>query len=134
MSAAELRHALAAGPVVGTFVKLPRAEVVDVLAVAGFDFAICDMEHGQVTETGAREVVLAGRAAGLPVVVRVAEVERGLVNRLLEAGAAGIQMPRLSKPADAAALASGYRYVAVGSDLGFLLGRAKGLLDEVRAH
>jgi 2-keto-3-deoxy-L-rhamnonate aldolase RhmA len=79
----------------GTFLKLPRPEVVDLLALAGFDFVICDMEHAQVTEMEARTVIKACAAAGLPVTVRLPEPTQGVVNRLLEAGAVGIQMPRL---------------------------------------
>ncbi|MDP5183891.1 aldolase/citrate lyase family protein [Blastococcus sp. BMG 814] len=89
-----LRRALATGPVVGTFLKLPRPEVVDVLAGCGVDFVVCDHEHAQISEREAREVIRAGRAVGLPVIVRVPDLDRGLINRLLEAGAAGIQLAR----------------------------------------
>jgi 2-keto-3-deoxy-L-rhamnonate aldolase RhmA len=74
--------------------------VVEVAALAGFDFVICDPEHGQMGEGGARRVILAGRAAGLPVAVRAAELERGSINRLLEAGAAGLQAPRVRTRAE----------------------------------
>lgn len=89
-----LRNALAKGPVYGTFLKLPRPEIVDMLALAGFDFVICDMEHGQITELEARAVLHACRAAGVAAVVRLPDPEQGVVNRLLEAGAVGIQVPR----------------------------------------
>lgn len=95
-----LRDRLLAGPIFGTFYKLPRPEVADVLALAGFDFAICDMEHAQMAETEARAAIRACVANELPVVVRLPEPTQGLVNRLLEAGAAGIQMPRLKTSAE----------------------------------
>jgi 4-hydroxy-2-oxoheptanedioate aldolase len=91
----ELHLALAERACFGTFLKLPRPEVVDLLAIAGFDFVICDMEHAQVSEAEARTVIKACVAAGLPVTVRLPEPTQGLVNRLIEAGAVGIQMPRL---------------------------------------
>ena len=94
MTIPSLRPALDAGPVVGTFLKLPRPEVVDVLAGCGFDFVVCDYEHAQMSERDAADVVRAGRTVGLPVVVRIPDLERGVVNRLLEAGAAGIQLAR----------------------------------------
>ncbi len=99
-----LKEKLRLGPCFGTFVKLGRPEIVEVLALVGFDFVICDTEHAQMTELEARQVILACRAAGLPVVVRVPEPVPGLVNRLLEAGAEGIQMPRLRSAADLARL------------------------------
>lgn len=99
MTVPYLRDALARGPVLGTFLKLPRPEVVDVLAAAGFDFAVCDYEHAQMDERDVREVIRAGRTAGLPITVRVPDLERGLINRLLEAGAAGIQLARTRRTA-----------------------------------
>lgn len=109
-----LGEALARGPVLGTFLKLPRPEVVDVLAAAGFDFVVCDYEHAQMDEREARDVVRAGRTVGLPVVVRVPDLDRGAINRLLEAGAAGIQLARTR--ADAARdLRDVLRYAPDGS-------------------
>jgi 4-hydroxy-2-oxoheptanedioate aldolase len=95
MSHGDLHLKLAEKTCFGTFLKLPRPEVVDLLALAGFDFVICDMEHAQISEIEARTVIKACEAAGLPVTVRLPEPSQGLVNRLLEAGAVGIQMPRL---------------------------------------
>ncbi len=96
----DLRLSLAERPCFGTFLKLPRPEVVDLLALAGFDFVICDMEHAQISELEARQVIKACVAVGLPVTVRLPEPTQGVVNRLLEAGAVGIQMPRLRSSAD----------------------------------
>jgi 2-keto-3-deoxy-L-rhamnonate aldolase RhmA len=86
--------------------KLPRPEVVDMLALAGFDFVIVDMEHGQISEPEARTVISACELAGLPCVIRLADAAPGIVNRLLEAGAVGIQMPKVRTAADAVRLRS----------------------------
>jgi 2-keto-3-deoxy-L-rhamnonate aldolase RhmA len=95
---------MAARPCFGTFLKLPRPEVVDLIALAGFDFVICDMEHAQIAEAEARTVIKACVAVGLPAIVRLPDPAQGLVNRLLEAGAAGIQMPRLRTSSETKAL------------------------------
>lgn len=89
-----LRNLLEKGPVTGTFLKIPRFEVVDLLAIAGFDFAVCDYEHAQMSVADACDIVRAGTARRMPVVVRVPTLDRGDINRLLEAGAAGIQLAR----------------------------------------
>lgn len=106
MGHGDLRQALAAGPCFGPFLKLPRPEVVDLLKLAGFDFVIVDMEHGQISEIEARTVILACAAAGLPAVIRLPDTASGIANRLLEAGAVGIQMPKVRTRADAARLRS----------------------------
>jgi 4-hydroxy-2-oxoheptanedioate aldolase len=94
-----LRNLLADRPVIGTFLKIPRFEIVDLLALSGFDFVVCDYEHAQMSVNDACDIVRAGLARSLPVVVRVPALDRGDINRLLEAGAAGIQLARGSGPA-----------------------------------
>lgn len=89
-----LRALVAERAVTGTFLKIPRFEVVDLLALAGFDFVVCDYEHAQMSVREACEVVRAGTGRGMPVMVRVPGLDRGEINRLLEAGAAGIQLAR----------------------------------------
>jgi 2-keto-3-deoxy-L-rhamnonate aldolase RhmA len=101
---------MAERPVYGTFLKLPRAEIVEMLAIAGYDFLICDMEHAQITELEARHVLQAARAAGIAALVRLPDPEQGIVNRLLEAGAAGIQLPRHRSAQDAARLGALLRH------------------------
>ncbi|MFA4929754.1 MAG: aldolase/citrate lyase family protein [Patulibacter sp.] len=110
-----LRAAMARGPVVGTFLKLPRPEVVDLLALAGFDFVICDLEHARLSEADAHAVLQAARVHDLPVVVRVEELTRGPINRLIEHGAAGIQLPRTRTAEDVRALVDLTRFPPVGS-------------------
>ena len=114
-SAAQLRDKLNVRTVVGTFVKLGRREVIDILAVAGLDFAICDLEHSQITEQEAGNLITAGRACALPVIVRVAHFDSGQINRLLEAGAAGIQLPQLQTIEQASAFHSACKYPPQGS-------------------
>lgn len=114
-AAAQLRQKLNARAVVGTFVKLGRREVIDILAVAGLDFAICDLEHSQITEQEAGNLITAGRACALPVIVRVAHFDPGQINRLLEAGAAGIQLPQLQTMEQASAFHSACKYPPQGS-------------------
>jgi 4-hydroxy-2-oxoheptanedioate aldolase len=76
----------------GVFVKLSSTEVIDIVAGAGYQFAVVDLEHSQLSEAEARALVRHGQAIGLPTLVRIADLDRGAVNRLLEAGAAGIQL------------------------------------------
>lgn len=102
-------------PLVGTFLKLPRRETVDMLAMSGFDFAICDMEHGQITERETCDVILAGTAAVLPIIVRVPGGDPGSINRLLEWGAAGIQVPRVTSTAAADRASRACRYPPSGT-------------------
>jgi 2-keto-3-deoxy-L-rhamnonate aldolase RhmA len=101
--------------VLGTFVKLGRREVIEILALAGLDFAICDLEHSQITEAEAGHMIAAGRSCELPVIVRVAHFDPGKINRLLEAGAAGIQLPQVQTREQVAAFRAACKYPPEGS-------------------
>ena len=86
-----LRERLREASLLGTFVKLPALEAIEICAQT-LDFAVVDLEHSQLTEDDALRLVRHAWALGFPALVRLPEVDRGLVNRLLEAGAAGIQL------------------------------------------
>jgi 4-hydroxy-2-oxoheptanedioate aldolase len=113
--AAQLREKLNARAVIGTFVKLGRREVIEILALAGLDFAICDLEHSQITEQEAGNLITAGSACALPVIVRVAHFDSGQMNRLLEAGAAGIQLPQMQTREQVSSFRSACKYPPEGS-------------------
>ena len=116
MSPPPALHAkMASQPAFGTFIKLGRREVVDVIARAGFDFAICDLEHSQISEQDASHLIVGGIASGLPIIVRLASFDAGQINRLLEAGAAGIQLPQLQRREQVAAFRSAMKYPPEGS-------------------
>jgi 4-hydroxy-2-oxoheptanedioate aldolase len=110
-----LRAALTAGrPAVGTFVKLASPDVVELAAAAGFAFVVVDLEHSTLTEQSAVDLVRHADACGLPALVRVPEVDAAAVNRLLESGAAGIQLSMLTSVAQAEALVAATRFAPAG--------------------
>lgn len=110
-----LRSLLDERVALGTFVKLPRPEVVEILALSGFDFIICDLEHSQISDSEWHDTLRAARSAGLPAVVRVPDLDRGLINHVLESGAAGIQLPRTATAEDSNRLVSFMRYPPTGT-------------------
>jgi 4-hydroxy-2-oxoheptanedioate aldolase len=99
----------------GVFVKLPSAEVIDIVAAAGFSFAVVDLEHSQLSDQDARALVRHARAIGLPVLVRIPEPDRGVINRLLEAGADGVQLSTVRRAEQVRAARSYMRYAPDGS-------------------
>jgi 4-hydroxy-2-oxoheptanedioate aldolase len=98
----------------GLFVKLPSTEVIDLVAAAGHDFAVVDLEHSQLSEDTARMLVRHAHALGLPALVRIPQLDRGAVNRLLEAGAAGIQLSTVRRAAEVRELRASMRYAPDG--------------------
>ncbi|GAA2880815.1 hypothetical protein GCM10010517_43510 [Streptosporangium fragile] len=110
-----LRAALTGGDrVVGTFVKLPTVDCVDLARQAGFDFVVVDLEHSSLPEEKALSLVRHAAATGIAALVRVPAVEAPLINRVLEAGAAGVQLSTLTGAAQTAALIAATRYAPHG--------------------
>jgi 2-keto-3-deoxy-L-rhamnonate aldolase RhmA len=110
-----LRARLADGPCFGTFVKMPGGEVVELVAGAGFDFAVLDLEHSQLTYGDVRLSLSVARAAGLEVIVRIPTLDSGLANRLIEAGAAGIQLSTVQSASTSRGLRGCLRYPPSGT-------------------
>ena len=109
-----MRERLEGGRLVGTFVKLPALESVEICA-RSLDFCVVDHEHSQLSEADVLRLVRHAAALDFAAVVRIPEVDRGLVNRLLEAGAAGIQLSSVRRVAEVRALASAVAYAPDGS-------------------
>ncbi|MEV4832494.1 aldolase/citrate lyase family protein [Micromonospora sp. NPDC049257] len=102
------------GQLVGTFVKLPGADVIALAARAGLDFVVVDLEHSGLDERTATDQLRLAALAGLPALVRVPAVDPGQVNRLLEAGAVGVQLSTVRRRADVEALRAASRYAPHG--------------------
>lgn len=99
----------------GLFVKLPSTEVVDLVASSPFDFMVVDLEHSQLSEADARRLIRHAAALGFPALVRIPRLDRGSVNRLLEAGAAGIQLSTVRRASQVTELRSACRYPPSGT-------------------
>src|SRR6185437_16096424 len=106
-----LRSSLATGkPTVGTFVGAASPLNAEVCAAAGVDWILLDLEHGAGGEEQVRMVVPAAAAYGVPTVVRVESDARIRLGRVLDLGAAGVMLPRLSSAAEVAEAVRHLRY------------------------
>ena len=102
--------ARAEGPALGTFVKLPSQETLELIAYAGFDFIVIDLEHSPLDlETASRHIGTA-RALGVSSVVRVPGLAGGWIQRILDAGAEGIMLPHTDTPEQAAEAVRAIRF------------------------
>lgn len=91
------RAALArpARPAYGTWVKLPAVEVVEILAHAGVDFVVIDLEHAPLDLETTFRLIGTAQLSGVAPVVRVPRLDPGLLARLLDAGAEGVMLPHV---------------------------------------
>jgi len=110
-----LKTRIAAGDVlVGTFAFLPSPQLVEILAAAGFDFIIIDMEHAPKDWSTVEHMIRAAENRGLPVLVRVAENSEKLILQCLEIGAEGIVLPFVQTAAQVRAAADAVFYPPQG--------------------
>jgi len=127
-----LKARLAAGePLLGALLRLGNEELVEMVAVSGFDFVLLDTEHGPADVTELRRHLVLAETHGVPVLVRVGGHEPALVLRVLDAGAAGVVAPHVDTPEQAAALVASAHYPPTGQRGFATYGRAGrfGLVD-----
>ncbi len=97
-----LKKALEEGKTVfGPFCKILDPTVVELAALAGFDFVIIDMEHGPYSIETVQQMLRAAEARGISAVVRVPENSETSILRVLDVGAKCIQVPQISTAKDA---------------------------------
>jgi 4-hydroxy-2-oxoheptanedioate aldolase len=85
----------------GTFSLICATEVVELIALAGFDLVIVDMEHGPHELGQVRDAIVAAAGRGLATVVRVRHLEPALIGAVLDLGASGVLVPQITSAADA---------------------------------
>jgi 2-dehydro-3-deoxyglucarate aldolase len=105
-----LKTALAAGtPTLGSWVTLDHPAVAEVMARAGFDWLVVDLEHTGIDMAGAERLIRAIDGAGVPPIVRLPGNDAALAKRVMDCGAHGILVPMVNSAAEAAeAVASVY--------------------------
>jgi 2-keto-3-deoxy-L-rhamnonate aldolase RhmA len=96
----EVRTALKAGKLqLGmNFGQLRSMEIPRLLAAAGFHWAFIDTEHGGFDLETVQDICRVAQLVGLCPVVRVVDIQYGLVARALDCGAQGIIFPRMEDP------------------------------------
>ncbi|WBL65800.1 HpcH/HpaI aldolase family protein [Thauera sp. WB-2] len=80
-------------PVCGLFCSTPAPLTVELIAAAGYDFVIVDLEHTLIGGETLAAMLLAARASSIAALVRVAAPHQVL--QVLDAGAEGIVFPRI---------------------------------------
>lgn len=133
--AVRLRDALDERPLRGTFQEFGTPAVTELLGLAGADFVVIDGEHGTFSIDRLEDYVRAGAAAEAAVLYRAASSNDQLA-RILDAGFAGIVVPRVESAEQARAIVDATRFPPVGSR-GLGPGRAGGYglaLDDLRTR
>ena len=79
----------------GSFFELGGRGAMEALAHSGLDYVIIDTEHGCFSEETAADMILAAERGGLLPYVRIGDIRRPYVLRMLDIGARGLIIPNI---------------------------------------
>jgi 4-hydroxy-2-oxoheptanedioate aldolase len=119
-----VREALrAGGTAIGTFLPIASPELVEICALAGFDFVLLDAEHGPLSPESCYPMILAAEAHGVATVARVGQPDRQVILKFLDIGVGGVMIPQVNTPELAVEMVQAMRYYPRGIR-GFAGGRS----------
>jgi 2-keto-3-deoxy-L-rhamnonate aldolase RhmA len=95
---------------VGTFMKTPTVDILEVLILAGLDFVCVDAEHAPFDRAALNACAAVARAAGLPLLVRVPSAAAPEIGAALDLGATGVVVPHVTDAEVAARIARSARF------------------------
>jgi 4-hydroxy-2-oxoheptanedioate aldolase len=116
MDRTRFRKSLQRGvPQVGIFIQSSDPVNVELAGVAGFDFAVVDLEHGGHYYDCVEAMCRAGSAANIDVIVRIPSITPNNVFRPLDSGATGVQAPQVNDVSTAQIVATNAKYAPEGA-------------------
>ncbi len=100
--------------VLGTFLSLGNPITTEMIAQAGFDWVVIDLEHGMGDEQAALHQILSLKNSNTTAIVRVESHQKQRIHRVLDFGAGGIMCPRVDNSEDASLAISAMKYPPAG--------------------
>jgi len=99
---------------IGVFIPMPSPDIVEIVALAGFDFALFDAEHGRISPGDAYPMILAAEARNMPALVRVGENDRQVILKYLDLVVSGVMIPQTNTSELAREAVASMRYAPSG--------------------
>lgn len=119
---------------IGCWLNLGSSTTAEIVGLAGYDWALIDLEHGAGTEADVLHQLQALEHTPAAAIIRVESHERQRAHRVLDLGAEGIMFPRVSGPEDAQKAISTLRYQPDGARGAAMLVRAARFGREFEAY
>lgn len=112
----QLKQKLKNGEVVlGPFINCAYPAFIEICGIAGFDFAVIDLEHGPLNILVAEDLCRAADCVSIAPVVRVSKNDAAQIQRALDIGSTGVQVPQIETITDAKIVVQSAKYNPVGS-------------------
>jgi 4-hydroxy-2-oxoheptanedioate aldolase len=98
----------------GCFLTWPVAGAAELLGLAGFDFVVLDVEHGFHGIESIEHLVRAADGASIAAIVRPPRFDSDVMSRALDAGAAGVLVPRVDGSSAASTAVENVKFAPEG--------------------
>lgn len=109
----------------GSWLTLGHTAVAEIMAKAGFEWLVVDMEHSVITLDIAQQLIQVIEGCGVIPLVRVGANDPTIIKQVMDAGAYGVIVPMVNSKELAEAAVSAVRYPPAGTR-GVGLARAQG--------
>ena len=93
---------------------IPNVQIHEIMAIAGFDFGIIDLEHGTYSFQEALESTIAIKSKGMYALIRPSSHDEKEILRCLEIGADGLCIPHIKNINEAKKVVSFTKYPPEG--------------------
>ena len=99
---------------IGSWITIGHPNVVEIMASAGFEWLVIDMEHTSIDLTTAQNLITTIQANGIKALVRVSKNEEVIIKKALDLGADGIIVPMIKSKDDALKANDHAKYPPIG--------------------
>lgn len=130
------KEAMKERPLIGCFVTFALPDIAEYTAALGFDFLLIDNEHGVMEQSVLADMVRASQCADVPAVIRCTEKSYDHIQKALDFGANGVQLPLVNTAEDAKKVVNLATFPPEGKRGVAFLPRAAsyGLLEDKKAY
>jgi 2-keto-3-deoxy-L-rhamnonate aldolase RhmA len=102
-------------PAYGVSIQFPSSEVVEMVGELGFDWVMLDAEHGSITPDNIGPMIMAAEIRGITPIVRPEKNDPAIINKYLDRGARGVQVPHVNTADEARAVVEACLYHPEGA-------------------
>jgi 2-dehydro-3-deoxyglucarate aldolase len=99
---------------IGSWITIGHHSIVEIMATAGFDWLVIDMEHSTITLDKAQELILTIQSKNMAALVRVGANDALIIKQIMDAGADGIVVPMINTKEDAEKTVRAVKYPPKG--------------------
>ena len=102
-------------PAYGVSIQFASADLVEMIGELGFDWVMLDAEHGSITPANIGPMIMAAEIRGITPIVRPENNDPAVINKYLDRGAMGVQVPHVNTADEARAVVNACLYYPQGS-------------------